>query len=233
MTARELGAEFLGTAGLLLAIVGSGIASGSADDAATQLFQHAVVVGAVLGALIATFASVSGAHFNPAVTLVGALFGGLRRRTAAAYLGAQLMGGIGGVVLAHLLFALPPVAVSGTDRTGLAMAASETVATFGLVMVIFGVLRSGRPGAVPAATGAWIAGAIYFTSSTSFANPAVTVARLLTDTFTGIAPGSVPAFLAAQLLGAVAAAATIRWLLPASPDAAAEGATPHDREELP
>lgn len=233
MTARQLGAELLGSAGLLLAIAGSGIASASATDAATQLFQHAVVVGAALAALIATFASVSAAHFNPAVTLVEVLLGGLRRRVAVAYVAAQLVGGAAGVMLANTLFSLPAVALSDTERAGLALTASEAVATFGLAVVIFGVRRSGRPGAVPAAVGVWIAAAIYFTSSTSFANPAVTVARPLTDTFTGIAPASVPGFVAAQLVGALVAAAVIRWLFHPAGDTAGAIAGSHDHEERP
>lgn len=243
LTGRQLGAEFVGTAGLLLAVVGSGIATSGGglapgggvapggEAASAQLFRHAVVVGAALGTLIATFGSVSGAHFNPAVTLVDALFGGMRARRATGYVAAQLAGGAAGVVLANALFGLPPVALGDTDRTGIALAASEAVATFGLVVVIFGVIRAGRAGAVPAAVGAWIGAAIYFTSSTSFANPAVTVSRMLTDTFTGITPVSVPGFLAGQLAGALAAAAVIAWLFRPDPDLAHDVAVPHATDE--
>ena len=192
MTARRLAAEFLGTAGLLLAIVGSGITASSDGAASAQLMQHAIVVGAALAALIVTFGPVSGGHFNPAVTVVDAVFGGLRWRTAAGYVLSQMAGAIFGVIATNLLFGRAVVEIAGTDRTGLAGAASEAVATFGLLVVIFGVVRSGRTNAVPAAVGAWIAGAIYFTPSASFANPAVTVARVLSDTYTGIAPSGVP-----------------------------------------
>ncbi|MGI8872922.1 MAG: aquaporin [Egibacteraceae bacterium] len=229
MTARRLVAELLGTAGLLLAIVGSGITASNAGAASTQLFQHAVVVGAALGALIVTFGSVSGAHFNPAVTLVDALFGGMSRWLAGGYVVAQLAGAVTGVFAANLLCDLPAVASAGTDRTGIALAASEGVATFGLLVVIFGVVRSGNTAAVPAAVGAWIAGAIYFTSSTSFANPAVTLSRLLTDTYTGIAPAAVPGFLLAQGLGALAAAATIHWLFRPGRSAAEDVVVPRDQ----
>jgi glycerol uptake facilitator-like aquaporin len=221
VTARRLTAEFAGTAGLLLAIVGSGVTTSTDGPASsTQLFQHAVVVGAALGALIVTFGWISGAHFNPAVTLVDALFGGMRPSMAAGYLTAQAAGAVSGVVLANVLFELPAVAVSTTTRTGTALAASEAVATFGLLLVVFGVVRSGNTRAVPVAVGAWIAGAIYFTSSTSFANPAVTIGRTFTDSYTGIAPAGVPGFLAAQFVGALAAAALIRWLFRPAEEAA-------------
>jgi arsenate reductase len=219
--ARRLAAELIGTAGLLLAIVGSGITAATDGPESAQLFQHAVVVGAALGALIVTFGSVSGAHFNPAVTLVDALFGGLSTRLAMAYVAVQLAGGAAGVVLANIMFDLPAVAMSTTQRSGLALLLSEAVATAGLVVVIFGVGRSRHPGAVPAAVGAWIAAAIYATSSTSFANPAVTVGRVLTDTYTGIAPLGVGPFVVAQVVGALAAAALVGWLFRPDPAMAA------------
>lgn len=221
MIARRLAAELIGTAGLLLAIVGSGITAATDGPESAQLFQHAVVVGAALGALIVTFGSVSGAHFNPAVTLVDALFGGLSTRLAMAYVAVQLAGGAAGVVLANIMFDLPAVAMSTTQRSGLALLLSEAVATAGLVVVIFGVGRSRHPGAVPAAVGAWIAAAIYATSSTSFANPAVTVGRVLTDTYTGIAPLGVGPFVVAQVVGALAAAALVGWLFRPDPAMAA------------
>lgn len=220
MIARRLVAEMLGTAGLLLAIVGSGITAAADGTASAQLFQHALVVGAALAALTITFGSISGAHFNPAVTLVDSLFGGMGARVAAGYVAAQLVGAVGGVVGANLLFGLPAVTLATTDRTGLTLAVSEGVATVGLLLVIFGVVRSSHSKAVPAAVGAWIAAAIYFTSSTSFANPAVTLARVLTDTYTGIAPPGVPGFLLAQLVGAVFAAGVIAWLFRPGPDLA-------------
>lgn len=227
MTARRLAAEFLGTAALLLAIVGSGITASSDGAASAQLMQHAIIVGAALAALILTFGSVSGAHFNPAVTVVDAVFGGLQWRLAAGYVVTQIAGAIVGVVVTNLLFGLTVIDIAGTDRTGLAPAASEAVATFGLLVVIFGVVRSGRTTAVPAAVGAWIAAAIYFTPSASFANPAVTLARVLSDTYTGIAPSGVPGFLAAQVLGAAVAAMVIGWLFRAGPDTARDVVVPH------
>ena len=227
MTARSLVAEYLGTAGLLLAVVGSGIAS-SDGSPPVQLFQHAVVVGAALFALILAFGSVSGAHFNPAVTLADVWMGGMPARDGLGYVGAQLTGAVSGTVGANLLFGLPAVAAATTDRTGLAPAVSEIVATFGLLVVIFGVVRSGRSASVPAAVGAWVAAAIYFTSSTSFANPAVTVARMATDTYTGINVAAVPAFLLAQAVGVALAVPTIRWLFPDAPELAAEVVVSHD-----
>lgn len=209
---RKLAAEFTGTAFLLLAIVGSGITASAGGSPPSRLFQHAVVVGATLAALIATFGRVSGAHLNPAVTLGAVLLGDIRPRLAAAYAFAQVGGGALGVVLANVMFSLPPVALASTDRTGLALGLSEGLATFGLVLVVAGTLRSGRPGAVAPAVGAYIAAAIYFTSSTSFANPAVTLARVLSDTDTGIGPVAVPGFLVAQIAGALMAAALAGWL---------------------
>jgi len=217
MTGRRLFAELLGTAGLLLAVVGSGVTASTDGVASAQLFQHAVVVGVALAALIVTLGPISGAHFNPAVTLVDAVFGGLGWRLAAGYVTAQLVGAVAGVITANLLFGMPAVALGTTQRVGGALAASEGIATFGLLLVIFGVVRSGRTGAVPAAVGAWVGAAIYFTPSASFANPAVTVARALTDTYTGIHPAGVPAFVAAQLIAAAAAAAVVHVLFRPSP----------------
>lgn len=231
MILRRLAAELLGTAGLLLAIVGSGIAAATDGAASAQLFQHAVVVGAALGALIVTFGSVSGAHFNPAVTVVDAVFRGLSPRMAAGYVAAQLAGALVGVMVANLLFDLPAVSVATTERGGFALAASEGIATAGLLVVIFGVARSGATRAVPAAVGAWLAAAVYSTSSTSFANPAVTVARMLTDTYTGIAPPAVPGFLAAQLVGAAAAGGLIAWLFRPDPALAADIVVEHEHAE--
>lgn len=229
MIARRLAAEAVGTAGLLLAVVGSGITAGVDGAASAQLFQHAVVVGAGLGALIVTFGWISGGHFNPAVTLVDAFFGGMGPWTAAGYVAAQLAGAVVGVVGANLLFGLPAVALATTERSGMALAASEAVATFGLLVVIFGVVRSGNTRAVPAAVGTWIAAAIYFTSSTSFANPAVTVSRVLTDSYTGIQPGDVPGFLAAQAVAVVLAAAFIGWLFRPDPTVARNVVVPGEQ----
>lgn len=217
MPLRPLVAEFTGTALLLAMIVGSGIATSVDGSASTQLFQHALVVGAGLAALILTFGHVSGAHFNPAVTLVDAAFGGLPRPVAAAYLAAQTSGAVVGVVATNLVFGLPAVTIAARERTGLDLAASEALATFGLLVVIFGVVHSGAARSVPGAVGAYIAAAIFFTPSTALANPAVTIARTLSDTYTGIAPGGVTAFVVAQLAGAAAAGALIRYLF--HPDA--------------
>ncbi len=228
MTARKLAAEFVGSALLLVAVVGSGITASSDGAASAQLFQHAVVVGAALVALILTFGHVSGAHFNPTVTLVDAMFGGLEARTAVGYVAAQVAGAILGVLATNAMFAEPVVAIAATDRGGVLLAGSEALATFGLLVVIFGVVRSGNLGAVPGAVGAYIAAAIYFTASASFANPAVTVARALSDTYTGIAPGGIPGFVSAQLVGALAAAGLIRWLFAPDAVAAHQVVVPHD-----
>lgn len=216
--ARRLAAEFLGTALLLVAIVGSGITASIDGAASAQLFQHAVIVGVALVALILTFGHVSGGHFNPAVTLVDALFGGMRAGQALGYVAAQLAGALVGVVATNAMFTEPLLALASTDRSGLHLAGSEALATFGLLVVIFGVVRSGDLRAVPGAVGAYIGSAIYFTASASFANPAVTVARIWSDTYTGIAPGGVLGFVAAQAVGALVAAGVIHWLF--SPDAA-------------
>lgn len=231
MRARRLAAEFLGTALLLTAIVGSGITASVDGAASAQLFHHATVVGAALIALILTFGPISGGHLNPAVTLVDALFGGLRPWDAAGYVVAQTAGGLSGVLVANAMFGEPLVALASTERAGAHLAGSEALATFGLLLVIFGVVRSGNLRAVPGAVGAYIAAAIYFTSSASFANPAVTVARTLSDTYTGIQPGGVAAFVGAQAAGALVAAAVIRWLF--APDAvdAHQVVVPHDAGE--
>jgi arsenate reductase len=231
---RALAAEFLGTAFLLAAVVGSGIVTSTDGAASAQLFQHAAVVGAALVALILAFGHVSGAHFNPAVTLVDALFGGLPALQAVRYVVVQVAGAIVGVVVTNALFSQPAIAVASTQRTGLALAGSEALATFGLLLVIFGTVRSGNLRAVPGAVGTYIGAAIYFTSSASFANPAVTVGRALTDTYTGIAPAGIIGFVLAQLVGALVAAAVIHTLF--RPDAADahQVVVPHDTEhDLP
>lgn len=227
---RTLVAEFLGTALLLVAIVGSGITASVDGAASAQLFQHAVVVGAALVALIFTFGHVSGGHFNPAVTLVDALFGGMRPVLAVWYVAAQTAGALAGVLATNAMFAEPLVRLASTDRSGVHLAGSEALATFGLLVVIFGVVRSGNLRAVPGAVGAYIAAAIYFTASASFANPAVTVARALSDTYTGIAPGGVLGFVAAQTVGALAAAAVIRWLFAPDTTDAHQVVVPHEAE---
>jgi glycerol uptake facilitator-like aquaporin len=217
---RKLVAEAVGTAFLLGAVVGSGIMGErlAAGNVAIALLANALATGAALVAIILTFGPISGAHLNPAVTLVDLSQGGLSPRAASAYIGVQLPAAIAGVVAANLLFGLPAITWSTHARAGLPQLASESVATFGLIGVIWGTLRS-RPAAVPFAVGAYIAAAYWFTPSTSFANPAVTIARAFTDTFAGIRPADVPGFIAAQLAGAVAATLLFRWLIPALPRA--------------
>lgn len=210
---RGLAAEALGTALLLAVVVGSGVMGErlSGGNVAIALLANSVATGAGLVVLITTLGPISGAHFNPAVTLVFALRGDLRWRWAGAYAGAQLAGAVLGVWTAHAMFAEPVLQLSARLRDGSPQVLSEVVATFGLVTAILGSLRF-RPGATPAIVGLYIIAAYWFTASTSFANPAVTIARALSDTFAGIAPGSVPAFMAGQIAGAVAAAALGRWL---------------------
>ena len=211
--ARRLVAEALGTALLLAIVVGSGImAERLTGDVALALLANTVATGAGLVALIAIFGPISGAHFNPAVTLVFALKRELSTRIAVAYAATQIVGGVAGVWLAHLMFAEPVIQLSTKLRDGPAQALSEGVATFGLVGVILAGVRF-QPQAVPALVGLYITAAYWFTASTSFANPAVTLARSLSDTFAGIAPVSAPAFIAAQIAGALAALVVFSWLL--------------------
>jgi arsenate reductase len=209
-------AELMGTALLLVAVVGSGIAAQrlSAGDVGLQLLENSTATAGALVAIILALGPISGAHLNPVVTLADRLFGGLTWRAAATYWAAQILGAALGTVAANLMFSLPAIALSTHVRSGAGLWLGEVVATFGLLLVIFGVVRSGRTTAVPYAVAAYIAGAYWFTSSTSFANPAVTVARTLTNTFAGISPGSAPAFIAAQLLGAALAIAAIKALYP-------------------
>lgn len=229
--ARRLLAEFVGTAFLLAGVVGSGImAARLSDDPGLQLLQNALATGAVLVAAILALGPVSGAHLNPAVTIADRVFGGLSTAEAAGYVAAQVSGGIAGVIVANLVFDLPAVAVSATVRSGSHLWLGEVVATLGLLLVIFGVVRSGRTTAVAYAVGAYIAAAYYFTSSTSFANPAVTVARMLSDTFAGIAPESVPPFLAAQLAGTALAVVLVAALYPSIAEVADRVVLPHDED---
>lgn len=212
--ARKVLAEFLGSTFLAAAVVGSGIAATRlTDDVALQLFVNAAVTGAALVALILALGPVSAA-FNPIVTLVERALGAIDSRTAALLAGAQVAGCSLGVVVANLMYDLPAVEVSDRERTGADLLLSEVVATFGLVVIIFGVVRSGRGPSVAYAVGGYITAAYWFTSSTSFANPAITVGRTLSDTFAGIDPGSVPAFVLAQLTGGALALAAVRLLYP-------------------
>ena len=226
---RRLTGEFVGTAFLLAAIVGSGImAQNLTDDVGLQLLQNAFATAGVLIALILAFGAVSGAHFNPAVTITDRWFGGIDTSTAVWYVGAQTAGGIVGVIVANLMFDLDAVEWSTKDRSALNLVFSEGVATLGLLLVIFGVVRAGRASVVAFAVGGYIAGAYYFTSSTSFANPAVTVARMFSNTFAGIEPASAPAFIAAQLVAVGVAIALIHVLWPDMGDVADRVVLPHD-----
>jgi glycerol uptake facilitator-like aquaporin len=210
---RRLAAEALGTALLLAIVIGSGIMGQrlSGGNDAIALLGNTLATGAGLVVLIEVFGPVSGAHFNPAVTLVFALRREIGARLAAAYVAVQVAGAVLGVWAAHAMFAEPILQVSTKLRAGPAQAWSEAVATFGLVLTILGTLRF-RPQVTPMAVGLYITAAYWFTASTSFANPAVTVARSLSDTFAGIAPSSAPGFLLAQAVGAIAAAALSHWL---------------------
>jgi glycerol uptake facilitator-like aquaporin len=212
---RRLVAEALGTGLLVTAVVGSGVMADqlAGGNVAVALLANTIATGCALVALIHTFGPVSGAHFNPAVTLADAVLGALPARDAAAYAVVQVAGGIVGAVLADAMFELPLVAWSQHARTGPGQWLGELVATFGLLGVIASCTRR-TPSVTPWAVAAWIMGAYWFTSSTSFANPAVTVARAITDTFAGIRPVDVPAFVIAQLTGAMAAVALFRWLVP-------------------
>jgi glycerol uptake facilitator-like aquaporin len=215
---RRLVAEALGTALLLAVVVGSGIMGErlAGGNAAIALLANTLAAGAGLTVLILVFGPISGAHFNPVVTLVFLIRREIGASAAAAYAAAQVTGGVLGVWTAHAMFAEPIWQVSRKLRDGPAQAVSEFVATFGLILTILATLRH-RPGATPAAVGLYIAAAYWFTASTSFANPAVTLARSLSDTFAGIAPSSAPMFVAAQIAGALAAAALGRWLLASPP----------------
>lgn len=236
-TARRAAAELIGTALLVLAVVGSGIAAQrlSPHDTGLQLLENAVATGAALVAIILAVGPISGAHLNPVVSAIDAAFGGLRRGEAALYAVAQIAGGIIGAMAANVMFGLDPVSLSGHVRSGGQLGLSEVVATFGLIVVVFGIARAGRSTAAPFAVGAYITGAYFFTSSTSFANPAVTVARMFSDTFAGIAPASVALFVLAQCAGGLAAYAVVRLLWPrtaAAQAAAHDIVVPHEQREI-
>ena len=219
---RRLIAEFLGSAFLAALVIGSGIAAQRLSPGQTglELLENSAVTAAGLFAIIVMFGPVSGGHFNPVVSFTDAAFGGLSWGDATAYLPAQVAGCTGGAVLANLMFALPAVSISAKHRASGAHFLSEVIATLGLLLVIFALARSGRARSAPAAVGAYIGAAYWFTSSTSFANPAVTIARAFTDTFAGIAPGSIGAFVAAQLVGAAVGAGLIAVLYPHLPASA-------------
>ena len=230
---RRLLAELLGSAFLAAIVIGSGIAAQnlSPGTIGVELLENAAATAAGLYAIILMFGPVSGGHFNPVVSFADAAFGGLRWRDAAAYLPVQVIGCIGGAVVANLMFAQAAVSISTKHRASPAHFLSEVVATLGLILVIFALARSGRSRAAPAAVGAYIGAAYFFTSSTSFANPAIAVGRMFSDTFAGIAPSSVPAFVAAEIIGGALAIVVIRALYPGVTPAEAAGIiVPHHRD---
>jgi glycerol uptake facilitator-like aquaporin len=229
--ARRVTAEGVGTALLAAVVVGSGIFAQrlSPDDVGLQLLESSTATAGALVALILAFGSVSGAHFNPVVTLADRLFGGVTTPDALAYVVAQIVGASGGAVIANVMFDLDPITLSTHSRSSGGLWVGEIVATFGLLMVILGVVRSGRSSTAPFAVAGYIAAAYWFTSSTSFANPAVTIGRTLSDTFAGIRWSSAPAFIAAQLVGGLAAVGLARFLYPDLPPVGL--VVPHDQAE--
>jgi glycerol uptake facilitator-like aquaporin len=218
---RRVVAESLGTALLLATVIGSGIMGErlAGGNVAVTLLANTLATGAALVALILTFGPISGAHFNPAVTLADAWQGGISWADVLPYLGAQIAGAFAGVAVAHVMFELPLFFASQHARVGSAQMFSEFVATFGLLAVIWGCVRA-RPSVVPFAVAAYITAAYWFTASTSFANPAVTLARAASDTVAGIRPSDAPGFIVAQLTGAAAATGLFRWLIPTLPESA-------------
>ena len=228
---RRLVAELLGTAFLVAAVVGSGVMGErlANGNVALALLANTIATGAALIAIILMFGPISGAHLNPAVTLADAIEKGIPWSEAWRYVLVQVIGGVTGTVSAHLMFGLPPIFLSQHTRSGPAQLLSEFIATFGLVSVIWGCSR-GRTGAVPFAVGAYISAAYWFTASTSFANPAVTIARSLSDTFAGIRPADAPLFIVAQILGALAATFLFRWLVPSLPSTAKDLLVAHRNE---
>jgi arsenate reductase len=231
---RRLAAEFLGSALLAAIVIGSGIAAQrlSPSDTGLELLENAAATAAGLFAIILMFGPVSGAHFNPVVSFADAALGGISWRDAAAYLPAQVAGCITGAVGANLMFAEAAVSISVKHRASGAHALSEVIATAGLLLVIFALARTGRAATAPAAVGAYIGAAYWFTSSTSFANPAITVGRMFSNTFAGIAPSSVLVFIAAQVGGGIAGVLIIKLLYPAlTPAQAASAVVPREAGE--
>jgi len=231
---RRLLAEFLGSGLLAAIVIGSGIAAQtlSPGNVGLQLFENAAATATGLFAIILMFGSISGAHFNPVVSFVDAAFGGLRWRDAAAYLPFQTVGCVGGAILANVMFSQAAISISTKHRASGPHWVSEVVATIGLILLIFALARSGRSHLTPAAVGAYIGAAYFFTSSTSFANPAITVGRMFSNTFAGIAPSSVPSFISAQVIGGVLAFGLVRGLYPGITKAeAADIIEPHLRAE--
>jgi len=232
--ARRALAEFIGTALLLIAVIGSGIAAKSLSpgDTGLELLENAAATGAALVAIILAVGSVSGAHLNPVVSCADAFFRGLTRRELGVYVLAQVLGAVTGVIIANQMFSLPAVSISSHVRSDPGLWLGEVVATFGLLLVVFGVTRGGRSAAAPFAVGAYITGAYFFTSSTSFANPAVTLARTLSDTFAGIAPTSVVPFVVAQLVGTTLACLVVRVLWPLADDIGQDVVVPHETTDV-
>ncbi|MGD1210675.1 MAG: MIP/aquaporin family protein [Candidatus Acidiferrales bacterium] len=230
--ARRLAAELIGTAFLVAAVVGSGIMGErlAGGNAALALLANTIATGAALVALILAFGPISGAHFNPVVTLADAWEGGMPWTETPAYILCQILGGVGGAIVAHVMFGLPVVSLSHHARSGPAQVFSEFVATFGLLSVIWGCSRL-RSNLTAFAVGSYITAAYWFTASTSFANPAVTIARSLSDTFSGIRPADVPWFVVAQLLGGLAATLLFRWLAPNLPSHARDVVVSHAPRE--
>jgi glycerol uptake facilitator-like aquaporin len=227
---RRLMAEFLGSAFLAALVIGSGIAAQrlSPGDTGLELLENAVATAAGLFAIILMFGPVSGGHFNPVVSFVDAAFRGVSWRDAAACLPAQVAGCIVGAIGANLMFALPAVTISAKNRATPAHFLSEVIATLGLILVIFALARSGRAQATPAAVGAYIGAAYFFTSSASFANPAITVGRMFSNTFSGIAPASAPSFIGAQIAGGALAVVVVKTLYSdITPEEAAAVVVPH------
>jgi glycerol uptake facilitator-like aquaporin len=238
--ARQAFGEFLGSAGLVTVVIGSGIAAQrlSPSDVGLELLENALVTGAGLVALILAFGPVSGGHFNPVVTLADRVFGGVSNRQVAAYLPAQLAGGVVGAVAANLMFSLDAVSISTHHRSSGGLWLSEALATFGLIVLIFGLVRAGRGAFAPFAVGAYITAAYWWSSSTSFANPMIDVARMLSKTFAGIAPASVPMFVLMQLVGGAVAVGAVAVLYPDAADIADDIIVPHEpsaaeRESMP
>jgi arsenate reductase len=233
---RRLVAELLGSAFLAAIVIGSGIAAQqlSPGTVGLELLENAAVTAAGLFAIILMFGPVSGAHFNPVVSFVDAAFGGLSWSDAGCYLAAQVTGCVAGAVIANLMFSKAAVSLSTKHRASSAHFLSEVVATLGLILVIFALARTGRSRTAPAAVGAYIGAAYFFTSSTSFANPAIAVGRMLSDTFAGIAPSSVPAFVAAEVVGGLLAVVLIRTLYPGvTPAEASDVIVPHHLDTQP
>lgn len=237
---RRAAAEFTGTALLVTVVVGSGIAAAnlSPGDVGLQLLENAIATALGLAALILMFGPVSGAHFNPVVTIADWWLGrhtgaGLSIRDLCWYVSAQVTGAVTGAILANLMYGLPAVTWSSTTRSAGHLWLAELVATFGLLLLIFALVRSGRSGVAPAAVGAYIGAAYWFTSSTSFANPAVTVGRAFSDTFAGIAPASAPGFVLAQLAGLLVAVAAITYFYPDAARASGAVVVPHNAGTVP